>query len=166
MTIKENVPTRVRDMLANALLQLEHESAAPESVSPLQDIKRVKLDTDWFFTWMPYCFQQVSVDPRDHLYLPLNRAYNTLGNPSRLGTNPTRHLDRAVRFHKDPHELHDVWRAAYPDSLYLYGDDPKSRRSYFERLIRVSRYLMVGQSDPAKRVDERARMLGFAAAPY
>jgi hypothetical protein len=102
MTIKKNVPTRVRDMFANALLQLEHESAAPENVSPLQDIKRVKLDTDWFFTWMPYCFQRVSIDPRDHLYLPLNRAYNTLGDPSRLGTDATQHLDRARTLPRGP----------------------------------------------------------------
>ena len=37
--------------------------------------RRLTRNDQWFRHWMPYCFKELEVEGRKHVYLPLNRDY-------------------------------------------------------------------------------------------
>ena len=37
--------------------------------------RRLTRNDQWFRHWMPYCFTELEVEGRKHVYLPLNRDY-------------------------------------------------------------------------------------------
>jgi hypothetical protein len=93
----------------------------------------------------PYCFRYLL---RHDAWLPLGREYQPLGE-MQWGVTVGVHYDdfahAAWRFVVDPHTL-GIWRKAYPSTLYLYNDDPASRRDYFARVGR----LIAATDDPIK----------------
>ncbi len=93
----------------------------------------------------PYCFRYL---PRHDAWLPLGREYQPLGEMQWGATVHARYDDfahAAWRFVVDPRTL-GIWRQAHPDTLYLYNDDPASRRDYFARVDR----LIAATDDPIK----------------
>lgn len=100
---------------------------------------------DWktptfFKFYMPYLYQRVNHPDRKHAYLPLNRDYAPLG----FRRGEPRHLNyeelavtHGVYFARDPATIDGVWHNVRGGSLWLYDDDPNTRRDYFERLERL-----------------------------
>ena len=96
--------------------------------------------TSFFHLWLPYKFEPMRHrGPR--AYLPLNRYYKPIGfSPDEwVDYGDTRWRDRVVRFASDPHVFKGIWFDA--QYLYLYNDNPETRRTYFARLARLGESL-------------------------
>lgn len=101
------------------------------------DARKLSRNRHFFRFWMPYLFQKVEVDGVKWAFVPLNRNYVPLGMTT---INHIAYQDYAishgVRFSRNPADLQGVWdhfdRGG--ERLWLYGDGPKSRMTYFQRL--------------------------------
>jgi hypothetical protein len=91
-------------------------------------------DNEWARVWLPYQFVKISANGRNG-YLPVNRRYKPLGVNSGEWVNYEDYANQAVFFATDPKTFKDVWHASA--ELYLYSDDPDTRKDYFERLERL-----------------------------
>ena len=91
--------------------------------------------------YFPYCFK--AIDEPARIYLPLNRHYKPLGlNGGWVDYRDFR--ENFIRFVRNPHEI-NVWFNSFGrgDSrgLYLYFDDPESRKDYGERYARLLQHV-------------------------
>jgi len=137
--------TKIRQLVADVLASLlrpdgprdAHGCSFLERLR--EELMRRKPEGEWFGTWMPYCFKWL--DRPGHVWLPLNRRYALLGSTDTTGktVHYDQHADLAVTFRADPRMIKGAswWRDGGGNQLWLYGDDPKSRRRYFERLANV-----------------------------
>jgi hypothetical protein len=84
----------------------------------------------------PYCFARIT----DGAWAPLGRNYKPLGEeqwPGRID-DYNEFAPTAWRFIDDPTTFgEDVWTRVAGDRLWLYNDDPASRRDYFARVGRL-----------------------------
>jgi hypothetical protein len=90
----------------------------------------------WFRYWMPYYFEHLKDEKRKHVYLPVNRDYKPLGIVSMKHVDYDDFRDQAMVFSSDPTLLNDVWVPGR-QPLFLYNDDPESRRDYFVRFEKL-----------------------------
>jgi hypothetical protein len=112
-------------------------------ISPVdvREARELTADGHFFRFWMPYVFQRVSISGTRWAYLPLNRIYKPLGIISRTRVDYNEFTEtHAVKFTRDPQGFYDVWWNIDDSDggrLWLYADDPMSRKDYFERLERL-----------------------------
>lgn len=93
----------------------------------------------WFRLHMPYAF--IQMDDKGLIWLPVNRAYKPLGTLNQIThVKYENYLDRCIKFSTDPRKFKGVWDDMNEVGLYLYGDDPDSRRDYFERFEKLMSY--------------------------
>ncbi len=92
----------------------------------------------WFRHSLPYTLHLMPGQRKKHTYLPLNRDYKPLGVVTMDHVRYEDYLDRAVVFGTDPHRFTDIWIPWDARRLlYLYTDNNRSVRDYFERLGRL-----------------------------
>ena len=99
------------------------------------DARRLTNTPHWFRFWLPYQFVKLELETRKHVYLPLNRNYKPLGYLGKDFLKYEDYASQAVVFGSDPSGFKGVWHD--PAGLYLYDDNPRSRRDYFERLDKL-----------------------------
>ncbi|MDR6292340.1 hypothetical protein E9232_004880 [Inquilinus ginsengisoli] len=95
---------------------------------------------EWFRVWMPYCLKQFDeTKVGKNVWLPLNRHYKPLGQPSGVWVDYNDFASHAIKFSRDPHEIDGVWedKDPHPNWLYLYSDNSAHRGDYFVRLGRL-----------------------------
>jgi hypothetical protein len=116
-----------------------------------------------FGTCWPYCFARL--DKHDACFaIPLGRNYKPLAEEQWPGCyydyNEFAHT--AWRFIDDPATLgDDIWTRVGPERLWLYNDDPASRRGYFARVGR----LLALTYDPIKHLHMLAGAVGRDDGP-
>ncbi|KGM34688.1 hypothetical protein [Inquilinus limosus] len=95
----------------------------------------------WFREWMPYCLTKLDEERcGKNVWLPLNRYYKPLGQPSDQWVDYSGFAASAIKFARDPASIEGVWvneaKSPYGAErhLYLYSDKPAHRSDYFARL--------------------------------
>jgi hypothetical protein len=126
-----SIHDRVRDLVNKALAEMKP-TAEARVLRGLE--KRVPTSSIAFMIGFPYCFRQI----KNGSWVPLNRHYNVLGSMSCHPTDPEAYGGPGIRFKADPRELDFVWQETSHDTLWLYTDNPVSRRTYFDRLAKVT----------------------------
>lgn len=117
-----------------------------EKAARLTDAGDSKAGPHFFRVWMPYLIQRVTYEGVKHAYLPLNRDYKPLGmSRGEWVDYDACALSHGVAFKRDPATFDGVWHRLEERSdqivadgmLFLYSDNPDSRRDYFVRFERL-----------------------------
>lgn len=84
----------------------------------------------------PYCFTKLAGGN----WLGLNRIYKPLGVSSLAWVDyeDAAYVDRAISFPLDPRAVQGVWWRQSETHLWLYSDDPRSLRTYYQRFARLA----------------------------
>lgn len=103
----------------------------------------------WFWIHAPYAYTQL----RSGKWLAINRYYKPLGQPRSEWADYEQFADAPEHFICHPAKFKRIWAAvgASLGMMWLYNDDPQSRRDYFSRLLKLDDYSVLPGEEASPR---------------
>jgi hypothetical protein len=90
--------------------------------------------------FMPYCLCRLRCAQKKHVFMMHNREYAALGKPKSIYQGGRGAQIDVICFANDPTTFEGVWPnlgGKHRNTTHLYGDDPVSRSTYFQRLEKL-----------------------------